>query len=425
MSNQERIKLFTLSAKGLATIPWNNYERDFKFKVGTEEYFCPSFVAEFLSPHISNLRGSDCTIQEFELETVDSEKCFKDFVSLGFGLSVSVKSEHISIFRSLCVELGAIEFYEQLFQEFEGEITTQNVCDRLKDLYGLNCLCECEIAFAASHFVDLNSAAISSLNVSLLLQILKQDSLQIQSEDWLFEFILKEISKDPTFCLLLEFVGYEYLSKSSIESFIDLISESFEFLTISIWQSLRSRLISGWKYSTSGRVTQQTFTFRSDSPFEGIISFLTLQHGGNVADCDVVSVELSSVHRTYHAKYAADLNSPTFAHTQDIPNSWICYEFRKMEVNVSHYSLRSRTDCDYHHLMNWTLEGSLDEKNWIQLDCRNDCRDLVGVNQSSTFKTSRSEFVRFVRLRQHGNDSTGRNYLVLSGFELFGALHEF
>jgi hypothetical protein len=197
MSDPEKIRFLTLSTKGLANIPWNNYERNFKFKVGAAEYCCPSFIAELLSPHVSSLR---------QLQTLDCEMYFENFLSLGFRSSVSVNFEEFSIFRSLCVALGATEFYEQLFEEFGGQITAQNVCDRLKDRDELKCLCEGEIGVAASHFTHLDLTIIENLNVSLLSQILKHDSLQVRSEDWLCEIILGQISKDGS---LLELVSYE------------------------------------------------------------------------------------------------------------------------------------------------------------------------------------------------------------------------
>jgi hypothetical protein len=211
MSTQEGTKILNLSAKSLKTISWVNYERDFQFKIGNNKYFCPSFVAEFLSPRISNLRKSDSTIKSFQIETVDSAKCFERFLSPGFGSSVCLSCEDYLIFEKLSVELGSTEFYEQLFEEFEGEINAQNVCDRLKHLEQLNCFCEREIAFAVSHFTNIDSISIDKLSVSLLVQILKHDSLIIKNEDWLFDIVLSLILKDRDYCSLLELIGYEYL----------------------------------------------------------------------------------------------------------------------------------------------------------------------------------------------------------------------
>jgi hypothetical protein len=72
--------------------------------------------------------------------------------------------------------------------------------------------------------------------------------------------------------------------------------------------------------------------------------------------------------------------------------------------------------------MNWIIEGSIDGENWIELDRRDDCREVVGVNRSATFQIEKREFVRLVRLRHYGKNSNGYDYLTVSAFELFGNL---
>jgi hypothetical protein len=59
-----------LSANGISRIPLNNHENDFTFYVGEREYVCPSFIAEFPSPHLCTLRRNDSTIQFFHLVLV-------------------------------------------------------------------------------------------------------------------------------------------------------------------------------------------------------------------------------------------------------------------------------------------------------------------------------------------------------------------
>jgi hypothetical protein len=78
----------TLSSQGFGNIVWSNYENDFEFEVCDKHFFCPSLVAEFLSPHISKVRRSDCTIQNLPISTLNSSKCFEQIVSLGFGSEV-------------------------------------------------------------------------------------------------------------------------------------------------------------------------------------------------------------------------------------------------------------------------------------------------------------------------------------------------
>jgi hypothetical protein len=91
-------------------------------------------------------------------------------------------------------------------------------------------------------------------------------------------------------------------------------------------------------------------------------------------------------------------------------------------MNVSHYSLRSRPDSDSHHPINWILEGSIDGNNWIELDRRDNCREIAGQNRSATFSVSKREVVQQIRLRQHGKESSGYDHLTVSAIKLFGYL---
>jgi hypothetical protein len=72
--------------------------------------------------------------------------------------------------------------------------------------------------------------------------------------------------------------------------------------------------------------------------------------------------------------------------------------------------------------MNWVIEGSVDGTAWFELDQRNNCRDLVGLNRSQTFSASGSGFSHLIRLRQTEKSSSGCDYVALGAFELFGIL---
>jgi hypothetical protein len=154
-----------------------------------------------------------------------------------------------------------------------------------------------------------------------------------------------------------------------------------------------------------------------------LISVLTQQHHGNVHDLGIVSVTSSGVNGRCNAKHVVDFDNSMYCQTKNVPNSWICYDLKGKRMRVSHYSLRSRGDCNGYHPKNWTLEGSMDGENWIELDRRHDCGELVGLNRSATFSVSKGEFVQQIRLRQHGKDSNEANYLTVSAIELFGDVH--
>jgi hypothetical protein len=166
------------------------------------------------------------------------------------------------------------------------------------------------------------------------------------------------------------------------------------------------------------------FPFQSESPSDGIISFLTKRCGGNVCDLGVVSVTSSSVISGTEAKNAVDFESRRFFQTANAPNSWLCYDFKGMAVEVTHYSIRTRPDGDSHHPRNWTVEGSVDGCAWIELDRQDERRELSGLNKWASFCPSVRARVRLIRLRQHGKDNSGYDRLTLGAFELFGTLYD-
>jgi hypothetical protein len=70
----------------------------------------------------------------------------------------------------------------------------------------------------------------------------------------------------------------------------------------------------------------------------------------------------------------------------------------------------------------WALEVSHDKEAWTEIDDRKGNSDLNGANITKTYQTHESEFYRYVRLILTGPNHQGNNYLLLSGFELFGDL---
>jgi hypothetical protein len=100
-------------------LPKNVYENDFTFIVGENRYYCPSFVASFLSPRICDLQKKDPTLQEFCIETEDPTNLFEQLVEVCYGSSFRV-CESKSFFKSILTELWNRELYEHplLFSVF-------------------------------------------------------------------------------------------------------------------------------------------------------------------------------------------------------------------------------------------------------------------------------------------------------------------
>jgi hypothetical protein len=122
----------------------------------------------------------------------------------------------------------------------------------------------------------------------------------------------------------------------------------------------------------------------------------------------------------------ADFKNQTCFYTNDEANSWICYDFKDMQIKVTHYSIRTRRDSDNYHLRSWTLEGSKDGLKWVKIDDRRNDTSLNCQGTISTFSVSENfqEVVRMIRLRQTGKNSDGNGQIVVNSIEFFGVLKE-
>jgi hypothetical protein len=408
----------SLSAKGMLNL--TNYENDFTFIVGQSTYQCPCFLAEFLSPRIASLRHNGRTVDIFHVNLHSEDDCsaFSSFLSLGFGHSLDISNSLSCVIGRICCELGNIELYESIFNTFEGEITTKNVIQRIRDLSKIGSHYEAEVDFAASHFYELiDIPELSELPHELLTQIVSNHSLTLHNENLLCNFVCQMISHDCANFPLFEFVHFEYLSVSSMRRFVECVSKSFESFTFPIWESLCRRLIQ--------ERSLLRFGFCSNG-LDGSIHYLTTKCSGNVHDQGVVHISASTTGYGT-VKTLVDFPNASEFHTANQPNSWVCYDFKEMKVIVSDYTIRART-CDvYHYPRNWILEGSCDGNTWTKLDLQENNETLQQIKQIATFKVTQwihHQPMRMIRLRQTGINSSNHHHLCLSGLELFGYVLE-
>jgi hypothetical protein len=240
MSKTPPSRLLSLSVKGLQRIENLHRERDFAFVIGDERYFCPSLIAEFLSPRVSSLRSQDITIQELYLETDDPNHLFSSLLSIGFGGEFSLKEDDVPFVRSLCRELWNCELFENTFDDREDQIEETELTARLKFISGIeNGL---DVGIIASHFHELSVSALDDLTPSTIATILSAPNLVLLNEDSLFETIHRQACRDLSYFGLLEFVRFEFVSDHCMERVFEFISSHFEEITIGIWSSLGTRL---------------------------------------------------------------------------------------------------------------------------------------------------------------------------------------
>lgn len=131
----------------------------------------------------------------------------------------------------------------------------------------------------------------------------------------------------------------------------------------------------------------------------------------------------------------------TNCRTEDEPYSFFGVDLgADRRLVPTHYTLRNR-NSNTHVLMNWYFEASVDGQNWTILDVRLYNTENVEQNQqlelefkdfrqrggAMTFSVDTEIYrqlgldgFRFFRVVQVGKNSSGYDYLSLSGFELYG-----
>ena len=106
--------------------------------------------------------------------------------------------------------------------------------------------------------------------------------------------------------------------------------------------------------------------------------------------------------------------------------SWWCVALTEnYTLQLKHYTLRHGNNTAYSYLLNWQLEGSLDNHNWETLRIHIQDRGLKGDVPYHTCTwpiDGNSDAFRFFRILQTGCNSSVRYGIFLSGIELYGVL---
>jgi hypothetical protein len=175
-------------------------------------------------------------------------------------------------------------------------------------------------------------------------------------------------------------------------------------------------------------ITKFAFPFDPRAELDGIIAGLTRQAGGNVAEKGVIAITASGCidSSRFAPKFAADLMNDSVFVSGNEPNQWIAYDFLERRVRITHYTLRSRFDgwINSNNPKSWVIEISLDGQGWTEIDRKEDNGDLNGTNLVKSYELGAEAEARVVRIRQIGPTHSGKHFLTISGFELFGAIVE-
>jgi hypothetical protein len=95
--------------------------------------------------------------------------------------------------------------------------------------------------------------------------------------------------------------------------------------------------------------------------------------------------------RRQRPRNAADFgNKDSFFWSQDKPGQWICWDFKALKVEPTHYTIRTYdSPTNWYHLKSWAVEGSDDGASWTEIDRRENNSDLNTKLAVKTFAAAR------------------------------------
>jgi hypothetical protein len=169
------------------------------------------------------------------------------------------------------------------------------------------------------------------------------------------------------------------------------------------------------------------FQYVSDFDEHGILHWIASngnqEEWKNPHNQQLIRVSSSSLERGNWADLCE--RDPHELWTKDVPASWFQIDLKHRLVVPTHFTLRHGMATKADFLRTWDFQGSRDGSNWelITRHKQDESLDEGFASHSWRIGPMRSSF-RIFRILQTAKNSSNHNFLVLSGFELYGELYE-
>ena len=298
--------------------------------------------------------------------------------------------------------------------------------------------------FISSNFYQIDKKKFEKIPNSIILSIISNPNLKLESEDSFLDFIFDIFSSKEEKSCIVDFLENVVIKNLSDEKFCQLIHEvDHSAMTGGLWRRIVVRFgddslneaDDNNRYCTSkvreGDVKCFLYSGQEADAFHGIIDNLTKEAGGNVHDKGAVEITESSFRKAGEAgKASADFeNVKSYFFSRNVEGSWIQHDFRDKKIRPTHYSIRSTPfGKGNSHFLSWVVEGSNTacQNEWKILDRRNNVTELDDGSVVRTFEIQENlgnnEFYQYIRLRQVGRTSISNFHLGISALEYFGSI---
>jgi hypothetical protein len=253
--------------------------------------------------------------------------------------------------------------FRQFSQLQMAEITNETIIQELILYQDFHEIPQPLLEHANKHFYQIMNLLPSQIKYKTLGLILSMDSLILETEDSLFDFIKQQIiSHDSSFLDFISHIDLSFLSSSRISEFLELIS--YNNLTPDIWSCISRRLQNPLLFPLKHSSTHQycNLFIPKDDIFDGIFSSLNKLSGGNCATNGTISVKASNTHcgNLSIIFVKNDFGQNNFWHHDHIKDGYFEIDFLKRRISLSHYAIHNNLHYVREHdfFKTWTVEGS-------------------------------------------------------------------
>jgi hypothetical protein len=178
---------------------------------------------------------------------------------------------------------------------------------------------------------------------------------------------------------------------------------SYTYIIPYLWEAISHRLIPRdvelppqSQVSPSKTLKEVECPLREDESLDGIISYLTRKHSGNVHGEDIATLtsrSLLSQDSNNALENVADLTDASYFVSENEPGQWV-------------------------------VDGSLDGVNWMRIDRKKSIQTLARERAVTSFIVSNQVEYGFVRLTQTDDNRVWNLFLCIRAVEFFETLIE-
>lgn len=274
--------------------------------------------------------------------------------------------------------------------------------------------------------LEKNEHDLINLDIHTLQAIFDDPNLKIKDEDQLLIFINKLYSQNSKYSLLYETVVFSNVSIESLTEFV--ASLDLNDITGGIWIRLTDRMTNKTIKTDNLRTKRYSvfanIPFSEGLSFSGIIKYLKAKSSNKIND--EVSITCSSSDsngRDASNVINYDRNDKCFC-SNNVPNSWICFEFKKHSVILSDIQIRSVNWGANWNPKSWIVEGSSDGVDWDVIDEQKNCSYFIGGDATHLFKIKKhsSKEYRFIRFKQTAPNWSNSDHFSFKHIEFYGKL---